>query len=153
MAYLCRTVSWQQRHHTLKALRERVFVCEYHIPPDVEFDQEDTQAKHIVIIDDSCDTPVATARLCQDGLIGRAAVLRGHRNKHLFNLMFQKLAVIAKKQGLQKIAINCVLQEVDRFTQVGFEQNGHVFMEAGIARQRLVCPIDKFTPEPFTLVH
>jgi predicted GNAT family N-acyltransferase len=155
MAYLIKDVTWQEHKSQLKQIRERVFVCEYHIPKTIEFDRSDNEAFHVIVsVDSNTDEPVvATGRLSKDGLISRVAVLASHRNQELYLTLFSHFAEIAKLQGLNMLSFNCRLTELEKFTCVGYKPEGCVFMEAGIARQRLCCPVNAFNPQPFTMVH
>ncbi|GEK10557.1 GNAT family N-acetyltransferase [Pseudoalteromonas sp. McH1-7] len=152
MSYRISRVNWQAKKFELKAIRERVFVCELHIPKDVEFDQQDITAEHLIIIDDH-DGAVGTGRLCQDGLLSRIAIFKSHRNREAYSSLISGLVDIAKDKGLENIYIQCILDEVPEFLQSGFSEHGHVFMEAGIPRQRLKCPIQALKTEPFTMLH
>ena len=152
MCYRVSRVSWQSRKRELKAIRERVFVCELHIPKEVEFDQQDITAEHLIIIDDD-DGPVGTGRLCSDGLLSRIAIFRSHRNRDAYSSLIKGLIELAKDKGHDEIFIQCILDEVPEFVQSGFSEYGHVFMEAGIPRQRLRCPVQSLKVEPFTMLH
>lgn len=152
MSYHVHQVNWLNSQKELKAIREKVFVCEYHIPKNVEFDTLDNLARHIILKNEH-EAVIATGRLSDDGLMSRVAVLATHRNQQVYRMVFSFLVELAKKQGIEKVSFNCILQETDKFLNAGFEAQGHVFMEAGIPRLRLSCPVSNFNPEPFTLVH
>ncbi|MFY8328806.1 GNAT family N-acetyltransferase [Pseudoalteromonas sp. ZZD1] len=152
MSYHIDKVEWNTGKDLLQQIRERVFVCELHIPKHVEFDNLDCNALHVLVTDER-KTPVATGRLCNDGLIGRIAVLPEHRNRSVYKSLLMYIVNLAQQQGCDIVSINCILNEVERFKRNGFEQQGGVFMEAGIPRQRMQCPISQFDTEPFTLVH
>lgn len=152
MSYHVQQVNWHNSNKILRALREKVFVCEYHIPQNVEFDTLDSLAKHIILTNEN-DAVIATGRLSDDGLMSRVAVLASHRNQQVYHLVFSYLVEIAKQLGIKQVSFNCILQETERFLNAGFTAQGHVFMEAGIPRLRLSCPVSNFNPEPFTLVH
>ncbi|MBQ4832483.1 GNAT family N-acetyltransferase [Pseudoalteromonas sp. MMG010] len=152
MDYCVKQVNWHTCENILRQIREKVFVYELHIPKTVEFDHKDNHAHH-VLVSDKLNKPIATGRLCADGLLGRVAVLPDYRIPEVYQPLLNQLVSIAKQNGLKEISINCILQEVKKFTDSGFNPNGNVFMEAGIARQKLQCPISHFQTTPFTLVH
>lgn len=152
MGYRINKVEWDRQKNELQQIRERVFVYELHIPKRVEFDNLDKLALHVLVTDDSF-CPVATARLCNDGLIGRLAVLPDHRNRNVYCSLLNYIFDIAEEQGIESISVNCVLHEVERFKRNGFIKQGNVFMEAGIPRQRMKCPVRCADTAPFTLVH
>jgi predicted GNAT family N-acyltransferase len=152
MGYHVDKVEWDIQKDMLQQIRERVFVYELHIPKHIEFDSLDKLALHVLVTDDA-HSPIATARLCTDGLIGRIAVLPGHRNRNVYKSLLNFIVELASNQGIEAVSINCILDEVERFERNGFIQQGHVFMEAGIPRQRMQCPISHFNTKPFTLIH
>jgi predicted GNAT family N-acyltransferase len=86
-------------------------------------------------------------------LIGRIAVLPEHRNRKVYKSLLNFIVELASNQGIEEVSINCILNEVERFKRNGFIQQGNVFMEAGIPRQRMQCPVSAFNTTPFTLVH
>ncbi|TLX46457.1 GNAT family N-acetyltransferase [Pseudoalteromonas phenolica] len=152
MVYHVTKVNWFEHQTLLTELREKVFVYELNLPKKVEFDSLDKKSEHAIIYDD-CDTPVGTGRLCPNGLISRVAIISQHRNKDAFYSILNYLVVIAKEKGLNNIFINSVLDEVPAFVEYGFSKKGGVFMEAGIPRQQLYCPVNDFNAEPFTMLH
>ncbi|MEO2265988.1 GNAT family N-acetyltransferase [Pseudoalteromonas pernae] len=152
MPYRIHQVDWGSQDNPIRQIRERVFVFELNIPKSVEFDGRDTSALHFVAYTEQGEA-VATARLCEDGLLGRIAVLPDHRNRGIYNEMLSYILTNAANFGLRSICINCILDEVERFKQKGFSPCGCVFMEAGIPRQRLECPVDHCDSSPFTMVH
>ena len=152
MPYQIHQVDWGSQGNPIRQIRERVFVFELNIPKSVEFDSRDNSALHFVAYTEQGEA-VATARLCDDGLLGRIAVLPDHRNRGVYNEMLSYIFSNAANCGLSAIRINCLLDEVERFKKKGFSPCGCVFMEAGIPRQRLECPVARCTSSPFTMVH
>ncbi|MBS3796620.1 GNAT family N-acetyltransferase [Pseudoalteromonas sp. BDTF-M6] len=152
MPYRIHQVDWGSKDNPIRQIRERVFVFELNIPKNVEFDERDTSALHFVAYDEHGE-PVATARLCQDGLLGRIAVLPEHRNRGIYTEILKFVLSNAANCGFESICINCVLDEVERFKKNGFSPCGCVFMEAGIPRQRLECSVSRCDSSPFTMVH
>jgi predicted GNAT family N-acyltransferase len=152
MGYQVSKVDWDIQKDLLQQIREKVFVYELHIPKRIEFDSLD-KISHHVLVTDECKLPVATGRLCSDGLIGRIAVLPEHRNRHVYTSLLTFIVQLAANDGHKAISINCILNEVERFRRNGFIQQGGVFMEAGIPRQRMQCNVSEFVTKPFTLVH
>lgn len=151
MGYVVHNVQWNEKLNDLKAVREKVFVCEYHIPKKIEFDQQDRDAFHVVVT--LQDAIIAVGRLNKDGVISRVAVLSHHRNDELYQLLFSHIAKIATEHNIPTLSFNCNLSEKMKFIDKGYHPCGSVFMEAGIPRQRLSCPTTLFDPAPFSLVH
>ena len=152
MAFSFQQVTWREKRKELKQIREQVFVYEYHIPKHIEFDRRDMKCHHLLVVDGEGNA-IATARINEKGVISRVAVLKGYRTERFYCEMFEKIAQCLKSLGVDEVSFNCRLSEKDKFKRCGYAEQGNVFMEAGIARQRLSCPLSHFDPSPFTLVH
>jgi hypothetical protein len=144
MTYKPRKVSWNRSQSDIKTIREKVFVCEYRIAPQQEFDQQDDCCDHVLLRDDQ-NAPIATGRIDPHGKISRIAILMQHRNLEVANTVIRKLLEIARAKGLTKVYIDSELEEVEKYTSQGFSASGAVFMDAGIAKQTLTCPVEGFT--------
>ncbi|MFD2166806.1 GNAT family N-acetyltransferase [Thalassotalea euphylliae] len=153
MHYSVSRVSWQHAAPLLKTVRERVFICEHRIPKRIEFDRKDRQAIHMLVCDDESQEPVATGRILPSGEIGRIAVIREYRKKQLDNIVIKGLIKIAKDLELSEIFIYSPLEAVDYFSRNNFYPVGSVFMEAGLPKQRMACPIEQVTPKKCYLSH
>ena len=143
MSYKVDRVKWRRFATEIKSIREKVFVYEYRIPEINEFDNQDSDCDHVLIRDDEGQA-IATGRLCADGKISSIAVLMKYRNSDAAQQVMSKLLAIAKMKGLTSVSIDSELQDVDKYQSQGFKPLGGVYMDAGIAKQTLTCPVDKF---------
>ncbi|MDN4503402.1 GNAT family N-acetyltransferase [Alteromonadaceae bacterium BrNp21-10] len=143
MAFKVINVDWKKERDRLTQLREKVFVCQWRIPRDVEFDQYDALSFHVLIVDEQGD-PVATGRITPDGQLGRIAVVNQFRQPETYNQLFKALLKVAKKQKLEALSVQCELEGVSYYQQQGFQPVGSVYMDAGIPRQRMACPVKLF---------
>ena len=57
MAYTIENVDWARDKHRLKAIREDVFVLEWRVPQDSEFDERDASAFHVLLLEDGEEIP------------------------------------------------------------------------------------------------
>lgn len=152
MAYLVENVDWSSASQRLTELREKVFVLEWQMPRDSEFDEHDHRASHI-IVSTSDKQPIATARLTEEGEIGRIAIRIGYRKLPVYRLLFGALIAQARALNVSAVRLNCDLTSVDHHTKLGFTATGQVFMEAGIARQVMTCPINCCKLPDITQLH
>jgi predicted GNAT family N-acyltransferase len=141
MSYSISRVPWQVASPLLKDIREKVFICERRIPRKVEFDLDDSNAFHILVCDDSSQQPIATGRISPIGEISRIAVLMEFRKDCVDKMIIQGLFEIAKELSLKEIFIASSLDKIQDFKKYNFYPIGSVFMEAGIAKQRMACAI------------
>lgn len=150
--FTVQTVDWQRSKNRLKKLRDRVFVCEWRIPRQTEFDNSDHQAQHVLLVDNQ-GNEIATGRITPEGEIGRIAVMSNHRSKEVYDTLFKALLDIAKNNALSSVTVQCELDGVEDFKDKGFYPIGSVFMDAGIPRQKMSCPVEEFSWTNVKLTH
>ena len=143
--------NWSRASADVRSVRECVFVYEWRIPMDVEFDNADLQAEHVVMYEDQ--TPIATGRICTDGYISRVAVIPSRRNTDAATQVFEFLTQIAKTKNMSKVTVATEVSRVGDFVKAGFSRLGRAYMEAGVARQKVSCPLDKFRPQDWGILH
>lgn len=153
MPYRVNVVNWQQAKLQLKSVREKVFVCERRIPYEVEFDRNDRRAHHVLVVDDESQEPVATGRITNQGELSRICVVISKRKSPIGKQVIDTLLDIARKNNLKEVYINSSLDAVDYFCKHNFRPHGSVFMEAGLPRQRMVCPLQQISFKRFYLSH
>jgi predicted GNAT family N-acyltransferase len=152
MSLTTKNVDWVSARKELTKLREKVFVCEWRIPKEVEFDQQDYSACHVLICNEQ-GQEIATGRITPAGEIGRIAVINGCRKPEVYQQLFSALLSIARTQELESVSIQCELEGVSDYQKIGFHPVGAVYMDAGIPRQRMVCNIEAFSLPKVDLTH
>lgn len=131
---------WRSQGPTLLQIRHAVFVDEQGVPPELEHDEQDADALHLLAM--AADgTPVGTARLLPDGHIGRMAVLAPYRNQGVGTLLLESLITQARQYGLVQVFLNAQLQAVPFYQCLGFQAVGDVFDDAGIPHRRMLMNI------------
>lgn len=153
MSYTVSRVQWEQAAPLLKNVREKVFVCEWRIPKNVEFDRKDHFASHVLACHDNTQEPIGTGRILSSGEISRIAVLKYYRKDRVDEIILQKLFKIAQEMNLKEIFIYSPLDATDYFQKLNFNTAGAVFMEAGIPRQKMTCPINEVSLAKYYLSH
>lgn len=126
------------------AIRRAVFIDEQHVPEELEFDEDDKYAVHVVVLDDG--EPAATGRIWFDGTsfrIGRCAVLKDKRGQGLGDLLVRLLLVRAFQNGASELLIHAQQTAVGFYERFGFHTLGEPFEEAGIAH--VVMTVSKDT--------
>lgn len=152
MTFKIENVDWSRSKNRLKQLRKKVFVLEWRLPEETEFDDADPSASHI-LISTTKNKPVATARLTADGIIGRLAILPRYRKQALYQQLYVELLKQAQQRHVDKVQVHCELHTVEHHTALGFTPCGQVFMEAGIPRQPMECPTSRFKMPQHDAVH
>jgi predicted GNAT family N-acyltransferase len=152
MTFKVKNVDWGNAKHKLSKIREQVFVYEWRIPKECEFDQQDDVAFHVLVLDEN-NREIATGRITPQGEIGRIAVVPEFRGPEVYLELFSALLAIARQIGLEDVLVQCELEGVEYYQQQGFRPVGSVYMDAGIARQSMSCTINAFSLQRVELTH
>jgi predicted GNAT family N-acyltransferase len=152
MAFYAKNADWGNEQHKLKKIREKVFVCQWRIPMEYEFDHQDSIAFHVLVVDEH-NQEVATGRITPKGEIGRIAVEPIFRGPEVYQALFNALLNIAQQHAINEVTVQCELKGVNYYQQQGFRPVGTVFMDAGIPRQRMSCHLQNFSLNRVELTH
>ncbi|MBC3764294.1 GNAT family N-acetyltransferase [Neptunicella marina] len=152
MTFRAKSVDWKNAKDKLTQLREKVFVCEWRIPREVEFDQQDPQSFHVLVMDEKHNA-IATGRITPKGEVGRIAVVSRCRQTQVYQTLFDALMKIARKHQFSAVTVQCELDGIIDYQQQGFRPVGSVFMDAGIARQRMTIPVKKYRINHLRYIH
>ncbi len=120
------------------AIRRRVFVEEQKVPVEIERDEQDRTAVHVLALLDG--SLVGTGRILlyeEEAKIGRVAVLPEARGRGAGTAVTMKLVELAAEKGIQKIVLNAQLPVVPFYSRLGFQPEGTPFREAGIPHRRM----------------
>ena len=123
---------WGARNVELMAIRNAVFVDEQGVPPELESDGRDSGASHFLATDEA-GRPVGTARLLDDGQIGRIAVLPAFRRRGIGRRLLSLAVETARTRGESRVWLHAQIEAQELYLQAGFRIVGERFMEAGIA--------------------
>lgn len=113
-----------------KDIRIKVFVKEQGFRE--EFDKTDDIATHIVMYDN--DQAIATCRFYKrenDYLLGRIAVIKEYRGKHIGAKLIQSAENEIAKRGGKIIAIHSQLRAKDFYLKQGYKGNGESDFDEG----------------------
>lgn len=123
-----------------RALRRQVFVEEQGIAADLEFDPADVQALHAVL-ENRFGEVLATGRLLDTaagvGRIGRMATAASMRGTGLGRQVLDALVSAGRSRGLHELLLHAQLPALDFYRRAGWQPQGEVFEEAGIAHQAM----------------
>ena len=131
---------WRRQRRDLLAIRYAVFVDEQGVPMELEHDEYDQGALHLLARNPE-GQPVATARMLPDGHIGRMAVLPAWRNQGIGSAMLRKLIRMAREQSIGELFLNAQCEAETFYQQLGFDAKGDVFIDAGINHRRMTMQL------------
>ncbi|ART80615.1 GNAT family N-acetyltransferase [Oceanisphaera avium] len=114
----------------IQHIREKVFISEQAVAPELEFDGLDEQALQLLLAVDN--HYVGTGRMLSDGRIGRIAILKEFRGQGLGAKMMRALINTAQARGYSRVYLGAQTHAVDFYAKLGFTPYGEEFMDAGI---------------------
>lgn len=131
------TANWfnDDEKAALRYIRRSVFIEEQQVPVELEWDEYDSIATHLLAIDNTTDEPVGTARMFTDNnktMIGRMAVLPQWRCHGVGTALLQRLLQIATELSYPHIQLSAQTQAIGFYQRFGFRQYGDEFLDAGI---------------------
>lgn len=130
--------NWEELGKDASTVRHAVFVREQAVPPELELDDMDAVSVHAVAYDGQ-GKALGTGRLLPDGHIGRMAVLREARGRHIGSRILQALVEHARANRYEALALNAQIHAIGFYERHGFVAQGPEFMEAGIAHRLMIC--------------
>ncbi|MGH8621524.1 MAG: GNAT family N-acetyltransferase [Burkholderiales bacterium] len=131
LSFTVKPVYWISSQKEVRAIRNKVFVEEQGVPPELEWDGLDEASYHVLAYAPD-GSPIGTGRLLQDGQIGRLAVLLEWRGKGVGRALLDLLLVIANKMGNEEVKLHAQTQVIGFYRKRGFTRHGKEFIEAGI---------------------
>jgi predicted GNAT family N-acyltransferase len=120
-------------------IRREVFIKEQGVPEELEMDELDQDAVHVLAYVDGI--PAGCGRMIFNGVeakIGRVAVRKDMRRTGIGTGICKLLIAIAKDSCIQSIYVNAQITAVDFYSSLGFEREGDAFFEAGIKHVKMV---------------
>ncbi len=130
-------ISWHDGEPLLRAIREKVFIQEQHVPVGLEWDGHDDNSHHALAVSATGEA-IGCGRITPDGHIGRVAVLPEWRGKHIGTAILELLVDHARSQNYSSVELNAQVQVVSLYKNFGFEEEGEEFMEANIPHRKMI---------------
>ena len=115
------------------AIRRRVFIEEQNVPEELELDELDATAVHLLAVQDG--RPVGTARLLIEGesaKIGRVAVLPEMRGTRVGAALMRAALDELRARGVTKAKLGAQTHAIGFYEKLGFTVHGPEYDDAGI---------------------
>ncbi len=131
----------EQFQHALE-IRMIVFVHEQGVPLDIEVDEHENEATHVLAFDET-GVPIATGRIRQyaedTGKLERIAVRAEGRGKGYGAAVMQKLEEIGRLRGYCKFVLEAQTHAEKFYEKLGYRTvSTEPFLDAGIWHVRMV---------------
>jgi len=139
LPYVIRRADWKRERETLGRIRELVFVQEQRVPPELEWDDRDAEALHL-LAETAAGQAIGTARMLTDGHIGRMAVLPQWRRCGVGSALLRELVRIAREREGCTPFLNAQTRALGFYRRHGFVAEGGEFLDADIPHRRMILP-------------
>lgn len=128
--------NWRRDQKVLKAIRHAVFIIEQNVPEELEWDDQDASAFHLLATNDHFEA-VGTVRLLKTGQIGRMAVLKKYRSQGAGKMLMVAALDLAEKNNFTSIFLNAQVSAVTFYGAFGFTIISEEYEEAGIPHRKM----------------
>lgn len=136
---IIKIVESPQEFSAMEVIRRLVFQAEQGVAPQLDFDGQDEIAEQIIAYLNN--QPVGTARIRyldeQTAKIERLAVLPIARGQGIGKKIMEKALDVAGRRNIKKVVIHAQDYVKGLHQQLGFEQEGERFEEAGITHVKM----------------
>jgi predicted GNAT family N-acyltransferase len=126
-------VSNAKEREAVLAIREEVFIGEQGVPQEIELDQDDREAVHVLAVEH--EEAVGCGRVVfKKGYakLGRIAVKKGKRRQGIGKQICRELIQIAREHDVERLILHAQVSVVGFYESLGFSVTSDVFEEAGI---------------------
>ena len=135
--------SWKEAEVDAFLVRQEVFILEQGVPAELELDEFDSSAAHVLAYQDAhC---IGTGRLmnlsARQAQIGCMAVLAKFREKGVGKQILRKLVELAASQGARVIILHSQVSAIPFYEKLGFQAQGDVYDEAGIPHRNMMLTL------------
>ncbi|MEQ9546629.1 MAG: GNAT family N-acetyltransferase [Marinobacter sp.] len=135
-----RKYSWPLAPAAIRDIRQRVFVEEQNVPPDLEWDDTDDIADHYLALTED-NEPVGVARvfstLEETAHIGRMAVLPAFRSKGVGKALLRHL--ITETSRFAELKLSAQEYAIPFYQRSGFHVCSDLYDDAGIPHVDMRC--------------
>jgi len=126
-------------------IRFEVFVDEQKVPPELEPDEYDALAIHLIAVERATGDAIGTARLVDKGnglvKIGRVAVRSSWRGRSVGDALMRFALEEAQTAGFTIAALDAQTYVIPFYEKLGFVAEGPVFDDAGIPHRHMRKPL------------
>ena len=139
------------RAEEARRIRFSVFVDEQKVPAELELDEIDAVAHHVLAYD-ADGNACGTGRLFADAddpsscHVGRMAVLADYRGTGCGVALMAKLLEIARQRGFREATLSAQVHALAFYERLGFVAEGPVYDDAGIPHRKMRLVIGKTLP-------
>jgi predicted GNAT family N-acyltransferase len=135
MTYIVRFASTPAERDAAFAVRRAVFEVEQNVPRPLDRDTDDSNADHVVAMDEA-GACVGTGRVVRADSrscrLGRMAVVASRRCQGVGAAMLEALEHMAVLRGLAEISVKAQLPAESFYANRGYVREGDAFVDEGV---------------------
>jgi predicted GNAT family N-acyltransferase len=133
---------WIDDHTQLKNIREKVFIQEQKVTPELEWDGMDENAMHFLVFKDEEAIGCARAVVIKNYMqLGRMAVLKNYRGQGIGSALIEKAIVTAKLKQISSIHISAQCYAIDFYMKFGFKVMSDIYLDAEIPHRDMTLEL------------
>ncbi len=126
-------VKWIDGYVPLTMIREKVFIEEQKVMPQLEWDGMDEEAIHFLVYKDEKAIGCARALVIENHMqLGRMAILKEYRGEGIGSNLIEKVITTAKLNQLSLIDISAQCHAIDFYKKFGFKVISDIYLDAEI---------------------
>ena len=126
-------VKWIDGYVPLTVIREKVFIEEQKVTPQLEWDGIDEKAIHFLVYKDEKAIGCARALVIENHMqLGRMAILKEYRGEGIGSNLIEKVITTAKLNQLSLIDISAQCHAIDFYKKFGFKVISDIYLDAEI---------------------
>jgi predicted GNAT family N-acyltransferase len=126
-------VKWIDGYVPLTMIREKVFIEEQKVMPQLEWDGMDEEAIHFLVYKDEKAIGCARALVIENHMqLGRMAILKEYRGEGIGSNLIKKAITTAKLNQLSLIDISAQCHAIDFYKKFGFKVISDIYLDAEI---------------------
>jgi predicted GNAT family N-acyltransferase len=126
-------VKWIDGYVPLTMIREKVFIEEQKVMPQLEWDGMDEEAIHFLVYKDEKAIGCARALVIENHMqLGRMAILKEYRGEGIGSNLIEKAITTAKLNQLSLIDISAQCHAIDFYKKFGFKVISDIYLDAEI---------------------
>lgn len=133
-------VAWALAQQDICSIRRIVFVEEQGVPEELDLDGLGPECLHVLAWNDH-GRPIGTARMQEDGKIGRMAVLKPWRGRGVGRALLEALLGEAAARRLSRVHLAGQTQSIGFYEKHGFQATGDIFLDAGILHRSMILDL------------
>jgi len=135
------TTSFAENRELIFGIRKTVFVIEQSVPEEIEIDDLDASAQHVLAFVDG--VLAGTGRITAEGRIGRMAVLREFRGLGVGREILLALVEMGQNFAVHRLCLSAQCHAIPFYERMGFVAQGDIYEEAGIPHRWMEQRIDR----------